>query len=211
MAQRSSRRRPGRPKASEGLATRQQLLDAALELFASQGYTATTVRQIAGSIGVTDAAIYAHFSGKQEIYGTLLREAGPSLLTGQGYDPDEMGRLDPAQILPVVFEGLVSAWDRPRVRLFTSVLLRETSPDIRASLHTARSFLRPVLETWIRNGRLRDDVDVDLLTWELIAPLATIRLTMLTASSSEEDRETGRVLARSHIDYFLMTARPGGA
>lgn len=208
MAQKTSKRRPGRPRSSERLATRQRLLDAALELFATQGYTATTVRQIAGSAGVTDPAIYAHFSGKKEIFDTLLAEAGPALLTDQGYELEEMGRQEPGKVLPLVFERLVSAWDNPRVRLFTSVLLREASGDIRAALDAVRALLRPVMETWVESGHLRDDVDVDLLTWELVGPLAAIRLTMLNASSSKEDRARGRALAGRHVEYFLSTARP---
>lgn len=207
MAQNASRRRPGRPNSSEHLATRQRLLDAALELFAAQGYTATTVRQIAASIGVTDPAIYAHFSSKQEIYETLLAEAGPPLLSAQGFQLEEMGPQAPEEVLPVLFGRLVSAWDHPRVRMFTSVLLRETSDDILAALDEVQALLRPVFEAWIETGHLRDDVDVDLLTWELVAPLATIRLTMLNASSSPADRARGRGLAGRHVEHFLMTAR----
>jgi AcrR family transcriptional regulator len=50
--------------------TRQRILTAALHLFSTNGFTSTTVRDIARQAGITDAAIYYHFATKDE----LLRE-----------------------------------------------------------------------------------------------------------------------------------------
>jgi AcrR family transcriptional regulator len=43
------------------------LLRASLELFAARGYDAVSVRDIAKAAGVSEAALYKHFSGKQEL------------------------------------------------------------------------------------------------------------------------------------------------
>ncbi len=43
------------------------LLRASLELFAARGYDAVSVRDIAKEAGVSEAALYKHFSGKQEL------------------------------------------------------------------------------------------------------------------------------------------------
>ncbi len=45
----------------------------ALELFARQGYTATSLREIAERLGVTKAALYFHFRTKEEILTAILR------------------------------------------------------------------------------------------------------------------------------------------
>ena len=52
-------------------------MGAAKKLFLSQGYTATSMRQIGQAAGITPAAIYNHFAGKDEIFTTLLQEAAP--------------------------------------------------------------------------------------------------------------------------------------
>jgi AcrR family transcriptional regulator len=65
------------PWLTKGEQTRQEILAAAKELFLAQGYTATTMRQIARAVGITPAAIYNHFPGKDEIFTTLLQEAAP--------------------------------------------------------------------------------------------------------------------------------------
>jgi AcrR family transcriptional regulator len=59
-----------------GPLTRQQILDAALGLFSRQGFTKTTVRDIAKEAGITDAAIYYHFESKRELLEALVEEGG---------------------------------------------------------------------------------------------------------------------------------------
>lgn len=53
--------------------TKQEILDAALELFSTQGYEATSVAQIAAAVGIRKASLYSHFASKQEILDELVR------------------------------------------------------------------------------------------------------------------------------------------
>ena len=52
--------------------TRQRIQDVAIELFAEQGYEATSLREIAERLGVTKAALYYHCMTKEEILGSLI-------------------------------------------------------------------------------------------------------------------------------------------
>lgn len=54
--------------------SQRQVLDAALALFAHQGYRATSVRDIADRAGVSTGNVYHHFSDKESIFRTLLDE-----------------------------------------------------------------------------------------------------------------------------------------
>jgi AcrR family transcriptional regulator len=47
--------------------TRTRLLDAAAELFARQGYAATTIEEIATAAGATRATFYLHFASKSDV------------------------------------------------------------------------------------------------------------------------------------------------
>ncbi|SOD74240.1 TetR family transcriptional regulator [Jatrophihabitans sp. GAS493] len=66
----------GRPRHApvqrEGSTGREQILDAASELFSEWGYGAASTRRIAEAVGVKQASIYYHFSNKQEILASLL-------------------------------------------------------------------------------------------------------------------------------------------
>lgn len=54
--------------------SQRQILDAALALFAHQGYRATSVRDIADRAGLSTGNVYHHFSDKETIFRTLLDE-----------------------------------------------------------------------------------------------------------------------------------------
>ena len=64
--------------------TRQRILDAADGLFGTQGFDATTTRDIAERSGVNKALIHYHFGGKDELLSALLdgyyRRMGETLM-----------------------------------------------------------------------------------------------------------------------------------
>ncbi len=53
---------------------RRQLLDTAARLFAEQGYRATTIRDIAGAIGMLPGSVYYHFPSKHDLLATVYEE-----------------------------------------------------------------------------------------------------------------------------------------
>src|SRR6516165_681020 len=54
--------------------TRARIQQVALELFAEQGYDATSLREIAERLGVTKAALYYHFKSKEDIVRSLVED-----------------------------------------------------------------------------------------------------------------------------------------
>lgn len=59
---------------------RRQLLDVARELFARQGFHATSMDQVAGTAGVTKPVLYQHFRSKRALYRELLEDVGQRML-----------------------------------------------------------------------------------------------------------------------------------
>ncbi|MEV5004154.1 TetR/AcrR family transcriptional regulator [Streptomyces sp. NPDC093064] len=57
-----------------GSDTKAEIRKVALELFAAQGYEATSLREIAERLGITKAALYYHFNGKEDIVRSLFTE-----------------------------------------------------------------------------------------------------------------------------------------
>jgi AcrR family transcriptional regulator len=59
---------------------REEILDAAAELFAERGYAATSTRTIAERVGIRQASLYYHFPSKEQILAELLESTvRPSL------------------------------------------------------------------------------------------------------------------------------------
>jgi TetR/AcrR family transcriptional regulator len=69
-----TRRRPGRPVESSALGSREQLLSAAVELFAQQGVAATTFAMIADRAALTPAMLHYYFEDRAHLLDAVVHE-----------------------------------------------------------------------------------------------------------------------------------------
>ncbi len=79
--------------------TRKTILNAAHRLFVQQGYTATSMRQLAEEAGIGKSTIYHHFADKQTIALALLDEElniDKDTLTALLTEPDPRRRIETA-------------------------------------------------------------------------------------------------------------------
>lgn len=60
---------------------RDDIVEAAAQLFMRQGYAATSVREIAEAVGVTEAALYYHFKDKRALLQAVVECNAPNLLS----------------------------------------------------------------------------------------------------------------------------------
>ena len=61
-------------------ARREQILDVALDVFATNGFHGASMNDIAIAAGVTKPVLYQHFDSKRDLYKALLDEVGARLL-----------------------------------------------------------------------------------------------------------------------------------
>ena len=54
--------------------TKQLILEEALNLFSERGYSAVSIRDICGKVGIKESTIYYHFKNKQDIFDTLCQD-----------------------------------------------------------------------------------------------------------------------------------------
>lgn len=71
---------------------REAILDASLELFARHGLHGVTTRMIADAAGVSEALLYRHFKGKDELYEALQQSCIKSTVEGA----ERLSQLEPS-------------------------------------------------------------------------------------------------------------------
>src|SRR5437867_3447431 len=72
--------RASRKKKGEGQQRRAEILDAAKQLFVEHGCDATTIRRIAGRVGISSTALYVYFPDKNAILTEICDATFESLI-----------------------------------------------------------------------------------------------------------------------------------
>ena len=93
---------PRRTK-TEALATRHQLLEAAIQVFAEKGVSRTSLQDIAVAAGTTRGAIYWHFKNKADLFNAMMECAILPIeqaMAQIGHDPaqDPLAELEHAML-----------------------------------------------------------------------------------------------------------------
>mgnify|MGYP000075216381 CR=1 FL=1 len=64
--------------------TKEKILHTALELFSEKGFDGTSMQDIAGRVGLTKAALYRHFAGKEALFDALIESLRAHYEAGLG-------------------------------------------------------------------------------------------------------------------------------
>jgi TetR/AcrR family transcriptional repressor of mexJK operon len=72
---------------------RRQVIDAATELFLTQGYGAVSMDAVARAAGVSKATLYAHFASKEALFATIMRDRSANNQLDASLFPEHVSNL----------------------------------------------------------------------------------------------------------------------
>jgi AcrR family transcriptional regulator len=110
---------PERLDARDG---RETLLDAAMEVFATQGYASATVDAIAHAAGMSKAGFYWHFESKEAIFAAVVARYAPFATVERIISAGEHAGDDPHVVLTSILTAVTAAIT-PRFTLFRTIML----------------------------------------------------------------------------------------
>jgi len=153
---------------------REQIIDAALRIFAEKGFARATNSEIAREAGnMTPGLIYYYFKGKEDLLKVVLQERSPLLASTQIHP--ELLELPPDALLPLVVERLLAVMESERCISILRVMLpemlhgtTELSPIVLSCFQRLTAYLRYTLQIQVDKGTLRADLDPSA-TAQLIA------------------------------------------
>ncbi len=124
-----------------------------------------TIDALAGEVGLTEGAIYRHFSSKQEILMLLLQEIEQVLFErlskaqeGVSGSLEKLERILEAHLSQVEQRGGVSFIVIAEALRFGDPVLRKRVAQL---LERYASFIREVLTEGVERGEVRKDIDLD--------------------------------------------------
>lgn len=159
-------------KRSDGIRTRDRILEAASEVFAQKGYHDATVEDICGHADANIAAINYHFGSKDQLYAEVWREAFKAAM--KTYPPE--GGLAPDAPVEERLRGSIHSMicrsvDPGRIGHAGKLLLREITHPTDVIRDIKREAIQPLHERMCRMMR------------QLLGPEAGQDLVLLCAMS----------------------------
>ena len=197
--------------------TKQRILDAALELFAEQGFEATSVLQIADAVGIRKASLYSHFESKQEILEALLKETlaqydQHSIFAKANWDDPAFTKnkqnLSPDAALQMFLKHIRYILHDPRISKSRKMLTVEQfrNPRLKA-LQTKQNYtdilryFTGMIQFLIGQGTLTDG-DPEIMAAQLCFPVSV----WINLCDREPERESEITdLIERHIRQFFKT------
>ena len=192
--------------------TKQEILEASLELFSVQGFEATSISQIASSVGIRKASLYSHFESKQAILDTLVQQvlqqyAEHSIFARADWERDDVNLpLTSDEAVEMVQGQLRYLLHDPMICRARKMLVIEQfqNPDL-AKLQTKQNYsdvlayFTGLIKCLIRKGILTED-DPEIMAAQLCLPVSV----WINLCDREPDREKEvMALVTKHIRQFF--------
>lgn len=153
-----------------------EVLDAALALFARQGFAHTTVEQVARAAGLSKAAVYLYFPSKRALLAGLVRRAvRPVADAALGQMTDYRG--DPRPVISMALAMVVARVADPAHLAVPGIVLREAAvaPELaqvyrEEVLERVLPAMRALIAQGVAGGHIRA-VDPDLTVRSIMGPV----------------------------------------
>jgi AcrR family transcriptional regulator len=192
-------------------ATRKRVLEAARELFDTEGYQGTTIREIARHAGVSVGSVFTTFASKGEILSQVMEARLDDLYAAldtvvphlHGSTVDRLRTL-----YAIMFD-----FEAPRTKLFLSHIaaaydwtLPETAKPYGRNLR-----VRTLLRDTLAKGAQEGDIDPGADPWEIVELLiAAYAWTYSLAVTEAADAKTMSAVMSRRIGMILEGFRPRG-
>lgn len=200
-----------RPRKSEERDTRQDILDAALDLFAENGFFGTSMREIARRVGVRESALYHHFPSKESILEALAQTYGPGHARHLA-ELDIGAMLDtvgPRQFLEQIVQFMITTWSTPHEQKMLRLMLSEGPRlgqtgvlNLQSYILQARRTISRVFEEMMKRKLIRK-ADPITVTVAFMAPLMMMRMLYLVMPKGGPDLKGLKAEVDRHLDFFF--------
>ena len=188
------------------MSTKDKILDAALTLFAENGYNGTSVEQIAKAVGIKAPSLYKHYKGKEDILNALIDSAEVRYEEMFGSERN-IGKIPESreEFIEMTMGRISFTMRDPIIRKTRMFLVQEQFRDERTSEVTTRHQLdgiqgmfARILKGMMGKGLVKED-DPTLLSAELTAPAV---LQIARSDRQPQCEEDALESIEKHLQHF---------
>lgn len=183
---------------------RRQIIESARGVFASQSYARVGTADLAKAAGISEPALYRHFSGKKDLFLATIRATGPRLL--KIWEEISCDYDDPIETLWAIgvyyYDHLEShsANMKLQFRALSEADDREIREALRDNFEAFVEFVADTLEEGKARGVVRAEVDTRLIAWQFLGIGMTLDLMHMLGFKAEMDRTRADLWGRIYLE-----------
>ena len=178
------------------LKSKSNIIRVAFALFLEKGYKEVTIKNIMEATNLSKGAIYHHFESKEEIYFATIETYYISLFQTSGF-VDLTN--DFQKNIEIVYHFVAELFDSVEkltkkgmefpIRNFYSFQLRSEDQEIirkkiRSTIEEYRNRIKSIIEAAVESKQIRNDVDIDAITLQIIGMLEGISINHSTVRNN---------------------------
>lgn len=196
-------------KRNSGCETKQHILDVALELFSKKGFSATSIREIAKTVGVRESAIYNYFKSKNDILQTLFLNYGPSCAFKKITEKESSSdSVDPYTFLMEIKNEIInSIFDENEQNFMKIIIIQDFTTD------AAKNFAKKIIMeqdmpfmilyfTKLIDKGLIKRIEPQTLSCEFLTPLIFLKIQYLLLNCCQDNIQLINNAADNHVKFF---------
>ena len=197
------------PPLSKGSKTKDKILKHALKLFSSKGYKATTVRDIAGSIGMKQSGLYNHFKNKDEILTTLISNLTSSAIVTLFDDKDaqELHKQGKSLLMSIGTTFKLISFDKENEALFKLLMQEIFRNEAIREIYNDHFYQENVKKlSGLFFGMMQEEMikssDPLLLANEFFSPLFFYQMQASLLKVDKKSTSSVVSMFEKHVDFF---------
>ncbi len=199
---------------SKGSKTKEKILKTSLKLFATKGFKATTVRDIAGAMDVKQSALYNHFKNKDEILETLVAELTSSAIVTlfDNKEPEKLFKQGKSLLMSIATTFKLTGFDG-RNEALLKLLMQEIFRNERIrEIYNEHFYQENVKKlSGIFFAMMQEEMiassDPLLLANEFFAPLFFYQMQVSLLKLDKKSTSSVVSLFDKHVDFFWDTIK----
>ncbi len=191
----------------------EELITAALQLFAEQGYARANLRDVGKRAGVSKATVYLYFKNKEDLLlAAVQKSVVPILDFADEYEIDSDAPA--AEMIRTLLHRWVDEFEARSASGLPKLVAAEAAqfPELAqlyvdAVLQRARRLFQRILKRGVRSGEFRE-VDVREVVHVLLAPLLQAQVHAASLGPHDPAFPDMHTFLDLHVDLFLAALRP---
>jgi len=194
---------------SKGSKTKEKILKISLRLFSAKGFKLTTVRDIAGAIGIKQSALYNHFKNKDEILEALIGNLTTSAIVTifDNKDEQQIYKQGKSLLTSIATTFKLVSFDLQNEALF-KLLMQELFKNSQIREIYSEHFYQENVKILSRHFfmMMQDDMikssDPLLLANEFFSPLFFYQMQISLLKLDKKSTSSVVSLFEKHVDHF---------